>query len=174
MDQRHFARATDTFDFESRLRGDFVTASTLVLDELTYIYDGILFLLIFFSFFFFFFAFIFFSVRSRATSLQRHVITSTEILLVSFPLASNHRLDSPVILDVAKTFAAPAVLLSTVAPAHAILFVVFDFLSSVPLSSSLVKMQQVVLVQKIAMVAVRDSLRVDSFQIRFRLLDVGG
>ena len=108
MDQRHFARATDTFDFESRLRGDFVTASTLVLDELTYIYDGIL--LIFFSFFFFFFAFIFFSVRSRATSLQRHVITSTEILLVSFPLASNHRLDSPVILDVAKTFTAPAVL----------------------------------------------------------------
>ena len=171
MDQRHFARATDTFDFESRLRGDFVTASTLVLDDLTYIYDGIL--LIFFSFFFFF-AFIFFSVRSRATSLQRHVITSTEILLVSFPLTSNHRLDSPVILDVAKTFAAPAVLLSTVAPAHAILFVFFFFLSSVLLSSSLVKMQQVVLVQKIAMVAVRDSLRVDSFQIRFRLLDVGG
>ena len=171
MDQRHFARATDTFDFESRLRGDFVTASTLVLDDLTYIYDGIL--LIFFSFFFFF-AFIFFSVRSRATSLQRHVITSTEILLVSFPLTSNHRLDSPVILDVAKTFAAPSVLLSAVAPAHAVLFVVFFFLSSVLLSSSLVKMQQVVLVQKIAMVAVRDSLRVDSFQIRFRLLDVGG
>ena len=171
MDQRHFARATDTFDFESRLRGDFVTASTLVLDDLTYIYDGIL--LIFFSFFFFF-AFIFFSVRSRATSLQRHVIASTEILLVSFPLASNHRLDSPVILDVAITFAAPAVLLSTVTPAHAILFVVFAFLSSVLPSSSLVKMQQVVLVQKIAMVAVRDSLRVDSFQIRFRLLDVGG
>ena len=171
MDQRHFARATDTFDFESRLRGDFVTASTLLLDDLTYIYDGIL--LILFSFFFFF-ALILFSIRSRATSLQRHVIASSKILLVSFPLASNHRLDSPVILDVAKTFAAPSVLLSAVAPAHAVLFVVFFFLSSVLLSSSLVKMQQVVLVQKIAMVAVRDSLRVDSFQIRFRLLDVGG
>jgi hypothetical protein len=50
MDQRHFARATDAFDFESRLRGDFVSASPLVLDELTYVYDGFLAVLFLFSF----------------------------------------------------------------------------------------------------------------------------